>query len=155
MKRGLGVMFGLLAAVHCTGSLAVGILKLSRTEMTVVPDREPGDLWVENRGNTPLYLDVTQQLVANPGHMPEKLVPVEEVLHPGLLIMPRRVTISPGQKTRVMLKVLDVPRRTQIWRVTFRPRERIVVDTGDATSGPAPLFIGLGYGVLIYHKKIE
>jgi P pilus assembly chaperone PapD len=149
-KRGLGIVLGLLAALYCTTSVAVGILKLSRTEMTLAPDKPPGELWVENKGDTPLYLDVTQQLVANPGQTPERLVPVEEVQDPGFLVLPRRLTLSPGQKYRMTLKELDAPQRAQVWRVTFRPKERIVVDASDAEGRQAPLLISVGYGVVIY-----
>ncbi|MBN3787645.1 hypothetical protein [Burkholderia sp. Ac-20353] len=152
MTLGLRVALGLLTAVCCTSSLAAGVLKLSRTEMTLAPDKPPGELWVENKGDTPLYLDVTQQLVANPGQMPEQLVPVTEVPHPGLLVMPRRMTVSPGQKTRMTLKVLETPQQAQVWRVTFRPKERIAVEASDAEGRPAPLFISVGYGVVIYQR---
>ncbi|KFL52301.1 fimbrial biogenesis chaperone [Burkholderia pyrrocinia] len=141
---------GMLAALCCTSSMAAGILKLSRTEMTLAPDKPPGELWVENKGDTPLYLDVTQQWVANPGKTPEQLVPVTEVTNPSLLVLPGRLTVAPGQKYQMVLKALDAPSQTKVWRVTFRPRERIVVETGGAEGAPAPLFISVGYGVVIY-----
>jgi len=150
MKRALGWALGMFAALCCTGSLAAGVLKLSRTELTFSPDKPLSELWAENVGDTPLYLDVTQHLVANPGQSPEHLVPVEEVTRPALLAQPNRLRLSPGQKYRMTLKVLDTPRQAQVWRLTFRPRERIAVDAGDMQGGPAPLFISVGYGVVIY-----
>ncbi|WP_407971725.1 hypothetical protein ACJ51O_26740 [Burkholderia pyrrocinia] len=150
MKHKRRWALGMLAALCCTSSMAAGILKLSRTEMTLAPDKPPGELWVENKGDTPLYLDVTQQWVANPGKTPEQLVPVTEVMGPSLLVLPGRLTVAPGQKYRMVLKALDAPSQTNIWRVTFRPRERIVVETGGAEGAPAPLFVSVGYGVVIY-----
>jgi len=141
---------GLLAALCCTGSLAAGVLKLSRTELTLAPGKPIPELWVENVGDTPLYLDVTQQLVTNPGEHPERLVPVTEVSRPALLTFPGRFALSPGQKRQVMLKVFDTPPRAQVWRLTFRPRERLIVDAKDASGVQAPLAISVGYGVVIY-----
>ncbi|RQR52308.1 hypothetical protein DIE18_32275 [Burkholderia sp. Bp9125] len=137
-------------ALWCTNGLAAGVLKLSRTEMTLAPDKPVPELWAENVGDTPLYLDVTQQLVANPGQRPERLEPVEEVSRPALLVQPNRLTLAPGQKYRMALKVLDVPPQAQVWRLTFRPREHIVVDAGDVQGQPTPLFVSVGYGVVIY-----
>ncbi|RQR67021.1 hypothetical protein DIE19_03155 [Burkholderia sp. Bp9126] len=150
MPFGRRVAMGVLVALCCTSSLAAGILKLSRTEMTIAPDKAPGELWVENKGDTPLYLDVTQQWVANPGTLPERLVPVEEAPAPSLLVMPGKLTLAPGQKYRMGLKLLDTPCRASVWRVTFRPREHVIVEAGDAQGKPAPLFISVGYGVVIY-----
>ncbi|MBN3816248.1 hypothetical protein G3N57_06285 [Paraburkholderia sp. Se-20369] len=150
MKRGVGLVLGMLVALCCTSSLAAGLLKLSRTELTLAPDKPAGELWIENKGDTRLYLDVKQQLVANPGQTPEQLVPVEEVKHPGLLVLPRRLTLAPGQKTRMTLKELGTPQQTQVWRLTFRPKEHIVVDAAETEGMPAPLFISVGYGVVVY-----
>jgi len=141
---------GMLAVLCCTSSMAAGILKLSRTELTLAPDKPPAELWAENVGDTPLYLDVTQHWVANPGESPDRLVPVSDVPHPALLVFPNRLTLAPGQKYRVMLKELDTPVRPQVWRLTFRPRERLIVEAGDGSSTQAPLIISIGYGVVIY-----
>ncbi|WP_082146171.1 hypothetical protein [Burkholderia pyrrocinia] len=141
---------GMLVALCCTSSMAAGILKLSRTELTLSPDKPVPELWAENVGDTPLYLDVTQQLVTNPGESPERLLPVAEAPSPTLLVSPNRLTLAPGQKYRVMLKEFGTPTQTKVWRVTFRPRERIVVEMRAADGAPAPLFVSVGYGVVIY-----
>lgn len=141
---------GVLAALCCTSSMAAGILKLSRTEMTLAPDKPAPELWAENVGDTPLYLDVTQQLVTNPGESPERLLPVSEAPSPTLLVSPNRLTLAPGQKYRVMLKELGTPTHAQVWRLTFRPRERLVVAAVDVSGTQAPLVISVGYGVVIY-----
>ncbi|WDR86016.1 hypothetical protein [Burkholderia ambifaria] len=151
MKRGLGTALGLLAALCCSSSLAAGILKLSRTEMKLEPGKPASELWAENIGDTPLYLDVTQHLVTNPGHTPEQLVPVTEVEQPSLLVLPSRLTLSPRQRYRIAIKELATPSDTQVWRLTFRPKENIVVDAGNVADGqPTPLIISVGYGVVIY-----
>ncbi len=141
---------GLLALLCCTSSMAAGILKLSRTELTLSPDQQVPELWAENVGDTPLYLDVTQQLVTNPGESPERLVPVTEVPRPTLLVSPNRLALAPGQKYRVMLKELGTPTQAQVWRLTFRPKERLVVNAADMAGTQAPLVISVGYGVVIY-----
>ncbi|QND98146.1 hypothetical protein SY91_05603 [Burkholderia cenocepacia] len=71
---------------------------------------------------------VTQPLLASLGEIPERLVPVEVVDHPGLLVLPGRLTLAPGQKYRMVLKELDVSMQSQVWRVTFRLREHIVIE---------------------------
>ncbi|MGZ2748872.1 hypothetical protein [Burkholderia stagnalis] len=141
---------GLLALLCCASSMAAGILKLSRTELTLSPDKPAPELWAENVGDTPLYLDVTQQLVMNPGESPERLVPVSEAPSPTLLVSPNRLALAPGQKYRVMLKELGTPTQAKVWRLTFRPRERIVVDAAGLSGTQAPLVISVGYGVVIY-----
>lgn len=150
MKQKRRWVLGMLVALCCTSSMAAGILKLSRTELTLSPDKPVPELWAENVGDTPLYLDVTQQLVTNPGERPERLLPVSEAPSPTLLVSPTRLALAPGQKYRVMLKELGTPTRAQVWRLTFRPRERIVVDAVDISGTQAPLVISVGYGVVIY-----
>lgn len=150
MKHKRGWVLGVLAAVCCTSSMAAGILKLSRTELTLAPGKPVPELWAENVGDTPLYLEVTQQLVMNPGTSPERLVSVTEVPRAALLVFPPRLTLAPGQKYRVMLKELATPTQAQVWRVTFRPRERLVVDADNVSEMQAPLVISVGYGIVIY-----
>ncbi|KVN02996.1 hypothetical protein [Burkholderia diffusa] len=150
MKGALCWPLCVLAALCCLSAEAAGILKLSRTEMTLAPGKPAGELWAENVGDSPLYLDVTQQLVANPGQTPERLVPVGDVPQPGLLVTPDRLALAPGQKYRLSLKELHELSETQVWRVTFRPRERIIVDAGQTEGAPMPLIVSVGYGVAIY-----
>ncbi|MDR8076630.1 hypothetical protein KPA96_13270 [Burkholderia cenocepacia] len=152
MKHMRRWVLGVLAVFCCTSSMAAGILKLSRTELTLAPDKPVPELWAENVGDTPLYLDVTQRLLANPGEIPERLVPVEVVDHPGLLVLPGRLTLAPGQKYKMVLKELDVSMQPQVWRVTFRPREHIVVEAGQDGRTSSPLFVSVGYGVVIYQR---
>lgn len=148
---------GIVAALGCMPALAAGVLKLSSTELTLEPGKPPGALYVENVGDTPLYLDVEQALLTNPGQTPEHLVPVSAVSRPGLLVLPGRLTVAPGQKYRMGLRTFDTPpdspAETQVWRVTFRPKERIVVDAVQGDGAHAPLFVSVGYGVLIYQYK--
>lgn len=105
----------MLAALCCTSIVAVGILKLSRTEMMLAPDKPVPVLWAENVGDTPLYFDVTQQLIMNPGQSPERLVPVTDVVRPALLVSSNRVTSVPGQKYRVMLQEFETPSQALVW----------------------------------------
>ncbi|WP_217588605.1 hypothetical protein [Burkholderia sp. GbtcB21] len=153
MKHKRRWALGMLAALCCTSSMAAGVLKLSRTELTLAPDKPVPELWAENVGDTPLYLDVTQQLVTNPGQSPERLVPVTDVMRPALLVSPNRLTLAPGQKYRVMLQEFETSSQAQVWRLTFRPRERIVVDANNASGTQAPLVISVGYGVVIYQLR--
>lgn len=146
---------GMLAALCCTSSMAAGILKLSRTELTLEPGIPASELYVENTGDTPLYLNVEQHLLTNPGDTPEHLVPVAEVKQPSLFVLPGRLTLAPGQKYRMALKELSTPSRTQVWRITFRPKERVLVDAGESEGAPAPLFINVGYGVVIYQRAAQ
>lgn len=141
---------GALAALCCTSSMAAGILKLSRTELTVAPGKPVGTLRVENTGDTPLYLDVEQHLVANPGETQERLLPVSEVERPSLLVLPNRLALAPGQTYQMVVKELSTPSKPHVWRVTFRPRERILVETSQHEKLLTPLFIRVGYGAVIY-----
>ena len=126
-----------------------GILHLPRAELRLEPGRAPSELLAENRGDSPLYLDVEQHLLLNPGSMPEVLAPVGETERPSLLVTPKRLILAPGQKYRMSVRVLHAPARTQVWRITFRPRERVILNGGEA-DGSAPLIINMAYGVLIY-----
>ena len=130
--------------------MAAGILHLPRAELRLEPGRAPGELLAENRGDSPLYLDVEQKLLLNPGSTPEVLVPVGETEQPGLLVTPNRLILAPGQKYRMNLRVLSTPARTQVWRITFRSRERVILNAGEADGSTAPLIINMAYGVLIY-----
>lgn len=156
MMRTARVALGLLAALACTCSSAAGVLKLSRVELTLEPGQAAArELYAENVGDTPLYLNIEQHLLTNPGEAPEHLVPVAEVAHPTLLVLPGRLTLAPGQKYRMGLKELAVPSETQVWRITFRPKERIVVDAEQGEGAPAPLFVNVGYGVVIYQRAAQ
>ncbi|KVP35588.1 hypothetical protein WM08_20780 [Burkholderia ubonensis] len=144
-----------LAALCCTSSMAASILKLSRTELTVAPGKPVGTLRVENTGDTPLYLDVEQHLVANPGETPERLLPVSEVERPSLLVLPNRLALAPGQTYQMVVKELSTPSKPHVWRVTFRPKERILVETSQHEKLLTPLFIRVGYGAVIYQLNAD
>ena len=137
----------LLWPLHGTAN---GILHLQRAELQLEPGKAPGDLLVENRGDSPLYLDVEQKLLLNPGSSPGVLVPVGETEQPSLLIAPSRLILAPGQKYRMTLRILHTPARTQVWRVTFRPRQRLILKAGETDTAAPPLVINMAYGVVIY-----
>ena len=150
LTRRAALLVATLALPWPQPGLAAGILHLPRTELRLEPGKAPGELLAENRGDTPLYLDVEQKLLINPGSAPEVLVPVGETDQPGLLVSPHRLILAPGQKYRMNVRVLSTPPRTQVWRVTFRPRERVILNPGEADGPAAPLIINMAYGVLIY-----
>lgn len=147
MKRVAGYLSALLLTVFATQCMAAGVLKLSRTELTLEADKPMRSLYVENVGDTPLYLDVEQALLLNPGEAPENLLPIREVERPALLVTPDRLALAPGQKRRMIIKGVSTPAQTQVWRVTFRPRERLIIDS---SVGLAPIVVSVGYGVVIY-----
>ena len=134
-------------------SMAAGVLKLSTTELRLVPDQRQGALFVENTADSPLYLDVEQTLVLNPAEKPEQLLDISQVPKPGLLVTPNRLVLAPGQKYRMNIKTLDSPASNQVWRVTFRPREHVIVQTQGAEGVSAPLSVSVGYGVVIYQNS--
>ncbi|WP_242468490.1 hypothetical protein [Burkholderia plantarii] len=144
------VVWLVIAMLHCANGWSAGVLKLSRTELVLEPGKPTPELWVENTGDTPLFLSMEQQLVTNPGATPEQRVPIGETRHPALLVRPGRLVLAPGQKYRMNLTVLDVPARPQVWRLTFRPRERVEVHGDDGRPITSPLFINVGYGVVVY-----
>lgn len=153
MKIVSGSLLGVLLALFATQGSATGILKLSRTELKLGPDMPVNELYVENIGDTPLYLVVEQKLLLNPGQTLEQLVPIEETERPTLLVTPGRLVLAPGQKQRMVLKELMVPSRTLVWRVTFRPKEQLVIDEG--AGAQAPLVVSVGYGVVIYQSGTD
>lgn len=150
IARSAAFLLAALALPWPQHGLAAGILYLPRAELRLEPDHAPPELLAENRGDSPLYLDVEQQLLLNPGSMPEVLTPVGETGQPSLLVTPNRLILAPGQKYRMNLRILNRPARTQVWRITFRPRERVILKPGPADDSAAPLVINVAYGVLIY-----
>ncbi|MBK5408894.1 hypothetical protein JFU58_10120 [Pseudomonas sp. TH34] len=153
MKRTTGCLLGLLLALFAMQGMAAGVLKLSRTELKLEPGKPAPELYVENTGDTQLYLEVEQKLLLNPGQTPEHLVPIQEVERPELLVTPGRLVLAPGQKHRMVIKELELPSRTQIWRVTFRPKERLVINAGG--GAPPPLVVSVGYGAVIYQLSSD
>jgi P pilus assembly chaperone PapD len=147
MMRTSRLFVGLLLALFATQGSAAGILKLSRTELMLKPGKPANELYVENTGDTPLYLDVEQQLLINPGQMPERLIPIQNVEFPSLLVTPTRLVLAPGQKQKMVLKELKRTALPMVWRVTFRPRERLEID---AEGVSAPLIVSVGYGAVVY-----
>ncbi|MCO7509157.1 hypothetical protein RDT67_13130 [Serratia fonticola] len=145
--RGLSVLMALLL-VH--SSYAGGLLSLSQAELTVPLQGRLPELVVENRGDGPLYLEVRQQLLTNPGLQPETLIDVGHTESPSLLVMPSRLILGPGQKRTMQLRVLSAPAKTQVWRITFRPQQHLSVTTAGSTPAGLPLLVSIGYGVVIY-----
>ena len=133
--------------------MAAGALKLSTTELRLVPDQRQGALYTQNTGDSPLYLDVEQALVLNPAEKPEQLLDISQVPNPGLLVTPNRLVLAPGQKYRMNIKTLGTPVGNQVWRVTFRPREHVIVQAHGAEGVSAPLSVSVGYGVVIYQNS--
>ncbi len=132
--------------------LAAGVLKLSRTEPRFTSDEPQGELYAQNIGDSPLYLEVEQLLVLNLGQAPERLFPVHDVQRPSLLVTPGWLVLAPGQKYRMTLKALNIPKHKQVWRITSRPRERVIVKSSKDAGQPAPLAVSVGYGAVIYQR---
>ncbi|AKJ42007.1 hypothetical protein [Pragia fontium] len=146
-SRCFGVLAALLLAQH---SYAGGLLTLSQAELTIPQQGHLPELVVENSGDATLYLDIQQQLLTNPGLQPETLIGVGHVESPSLLVTPSRLALGPGQKRTMQLRVLSQPEKTQVWRITFRPQQNLNVITTGTTPIRTPLFISIGYGVVIY-----
>lgn len=143
----LGMLAALLLSHH---SYAGGVLSLPRVELSISPQGRLPELVVENQGDGPLYLEVRQQLLTNPGSLPEKLVDVGNTESPSLLVLPARLILGPGQKRNMQLRVLSQPAKTQAWRITFRPQQNMHVVSAGVTSPRVPLRLSIGYGVVIY-----
>lgn len=133
--------------------MAAGVLKLSTTELRLVPGQRQGVLDVHNTGDSAVFLDVKQALVLNPAEKPEQLLDISQVANPGLLVTPRRLALAPGQKYRMNIKTLGSSANNQVWRVTFRPREHVIVEAHGAEGVSAPLSVSVGYGVVIYQNS--
>ncbi|MFC0226298.1 hypothetical protein [Serratia aquatilis] len=148
----LGALVILLFIQDCH---AGGLLSLSQAELTIKPQGRLPELVVENLGDGPLYLSVSQQLLTNPGTQPETLIDVGDTKSPSLLVIPSRLILGPGQKRMMQLSVLSQPSKTQVWRITFRPQQNIHVFSSEATSTRVPLRVSIGYGVVIYQTGSE
>ena len=152
MRYSFAMLLGwlLMCPLH---SMAAGVLTLSTTELRFQPDQRQGALFAQNTGDSPLYLDVEQALVLNPGEKPEQLLAISQVPNPGLLVTPTRLVLAPGQKYRMNIKTLGTPASNHVWRVTFRPREHVIVQVQDTEGLSAPLSVSVGYGVVIYQNS--
>ncbi|QGU89364.1 hypothetical protein [Erwinia sorbitola] len=151
MRRVAGWMLLAGGCLALFQAQAAGILRLTNTEIIVGGTLPPAKLEIENIGNSALYLDVTQELVQTPLTVPEVRLSVGEVPSPSLLISPVKLVLGPGQKRVLNVKVLRIPQQRKIWRVTFRPREKIVISASDEEErAVAPVSISIGYGVVIY-----
>lgn len=131
---------------------AAGVLKLAHSVITVGGPQPAEKLEVENTGDTPLYLEVSQEWVQMPPGQPETRLPVGNVPNPSLLVNPPRMVLRPGQKRVLDVSVVHQPCEQQIWRVTFRPRERHRVLPDGQQPSQAPLLVSVGYGAVIYQQ---
>ena len=152
INNSVAILLGWLLMWPLSG-MAAGVLKLSTTELRLAPDQRQGALYALNTGDSPLYLDVEQALVLNPGEQPEQLQAISQVPNPGLLVTPARLALAPGQKYRMNIKTLDRAASNQVWRLTFRPREHLIVQAQGADGVSAPLSVSVGYGVVIYQNS--
>ena len=150
MGRAVMLAVALCCALRPAAGMAAGVLKLSHAEIWLRGDGRTSRLYAENAGDATLYLDVEQRLLHNPGEQPEELTPVGEVRNPTLLVAPVRLALAPGQRAPITIKELTRPDRPQVWRVTFRPREKLLAMPDPAQAVTAPLVLSIGYGVLIY-----
>lgn len=139
-------------ALFTSTGFAAGVLRLSHSEITVGGPERSGRLEAENTGDSPLYLDVTQQKIQTPLTTPEVRIPVGEVPSPSLLVSPQRLILGPGQKRVLEVRVLRAPKQRQIWRITFRPRENFAAQGVDEKGTRVPLSVSIGYGVVIYQQ---
>lgn len=144
----VGVVLGLCLLTNA--SQAAGVLRLSQSKITLGGPEHVGKLTVKNVGDSPLYLDITQELVQTPLTNPEVRSPVGEVVSPSLLISPMRLMLGPQQQREISVKELRKPEQRQIWRVTFRPREHISVQGVTSDNTQVPLSVSVGYGVVVY-----
>lgn len=152
IKYPVALLLGWLCISPLNG-MAAGVLKLSTPELRLVPDQRQGALYAQNTGDSPLYLDIEQALVLNPGEQPEQLQAISQVPKPGLLVTPTRLALAPGQKYRMNIKTLGTPASDQVWRVTFRPKEQVTVHVQGADGLSAPLSVSVGYGMVIYQNS--
>ncbi|KQN60294.1 hypothetical protein [Erwinia sp. Leaf53] len=152
MNRLLILLAALSAALPVTGARAAGVLRLAHSAISVEGTRPAEKLEVENTGDSPLYLEVSQEWVQVPLGQPEVRLPVGNVPNPSLLVNPPRLVLRPGQKRLLDVTVVRQPREQQIWRVTFRPRERHRVQPIGDPRAQAPILISVGYGVVIYQR---
>jgi len=148
MRLLLSVLLGLCLLNNT--SQAAGVLRISLSEMTLGGPDRVGKLMVKNTGDSPLYLDITQEQVQTPLTDPEVRVPVGDVAAPSLLISPMRLALGPQQEREINVKELRKPAQRKIWRVTFRPRENISVQGVTTENTLVPLAVSIGYGVVIY-----
>jgi len=144
-----------IAFLPLGGVKAAGVLNLSHTEITLGGNEHPGRLEAENTGDSTLYLTVSQELVQTPLSTPEVRIPVGELESPTLLVSPQKLILGPGQKRVLDVRVLRLPRSRKIWRITFRPRERLTVQGHSHEGVEAPLSVSVGYGVVIYQLAKE
>lgn len=154
MRMLIGLLLACCALSIGTGHTA-GVLRLSHSEITLGGPERSGRLEAENIGDSPLYLDVTQQKVQTPLTVPEVRIPVGEVPSPSLLVSPMRMVLGPGQKQVLDLRVLRQPQRRQIWRITFRPRENFTAEARNDEGTIVPLSVSIGYGVVIYQQGTQ
>lgn len=147
--RPLIMLLWVSASVFMPGAEAAGVLRLAHSVITLGGAERSGKLAVENVGDSPLYLDITQEQVQMPLTHPEVRIPVGDVTDPSLLISPPRLILAPGQKRIMNVVVLHEPQQRKIWRITFRPRERFLISSAENPT-EVPLSVSIAYGVVIY-----
>lgn len=138
--------------LHGAAVQAAGVLRLTHNVITLGGTQPAAKLEVENTGDSPLYLDISQELVQSRVGQSEIRRPAGEVSAPSLLVNPLRLVLRPGQKRALDVTELYKPRQQQIWRVTFRPRERYRVQTDGERQEGMPLLVSVGYGAVIYQQ---
>lgn len=144
------------AAIFNSAALrAAGVLRLTHNVITLGGAQPVAKLEAENTGDSPLYLDIIQEQVQSRPGQPEIRRPIGEIPAPSLLVNPLRLVLRPGQKRVLEVTELHKPRQPQIWRVTFRPRERYQVQRGGESHGEMPLLVSVGYGAVIYQRGSE
>jgi hypothetical protein len=141
----MALLLGLLAL---TPVYAAGVLSVANTVFTLMPQGRPAAISVSNNGDAPLYLDVVQQRVLNPGELPERRVAIQNVPQPDLLIPLKQLVVHPGQTRKIPVNVIFTPPHTTVWRVAFRQREAL---SGTGVDSASFVKLSVSYGVLIYH----
>ncbi|WGY72878.1 pilus assembly protein [Burkholderia cepacia] len=140
-----GALLGASQAVNAEGELMV----LPAT--TKVFNTHEQKVTVKNRGDEPLYLNISVQKVTNPGQTPEKKVALGELEHPGVLASPDKLTLGPGQTRSIVLKSLMEPGKEELYRLYVVPVRSLKVDSAPQDKITAPMSVAIGYGVLVRH----
>lgn len=131
-KKLLGHLFLLLAMFAVSGVAAADML-LNR----IVVEFEAGgsnreDVEISNRGDEPLFIDVSVLKVTNPGEG-ENRDPVKNPQKAGFIATPNKLIIPPqGKKTLRLVNLRKDPEQDKIFRVNLKP---VAKDFKPETSG--------------------
>lgn len=150
MKRTLLWSAALIASLGCA-SLAQAEMVLSQVIVDLLPGKPPReDIEVWNDGDDRMYVVAEPSEIVGAGTAHEQRLALPPSDEAGLLIIPRRLVLEPGDRRTIRIAAFgERPASERVYRVAIKPV------AGPLTAEQSALKVLVGYDTLVLVRPAE